>query len=71
MNDKEEPRTGFIPIRFRIAGWGMLGLGFASLAVYGFLYFWGAAPLPRTVFLFGIFATLTGFYLLFVVPRRG
>ena len=68
--DKQDTGSGFVPIRFRIAGWGMLVLGVISLAVYWLTYFFKDVPLPRTLFLFGMFALLTGFYLLYVVSRR-
>jgi hypothetical protein len=70
MRDEQGSDSGFVPIRFRIAGWGMLALGLISLAVYVAVHFFGETPLPRTLMLFGIFAILTGFYLRFVIPRR-
>lgn len=70
MSDNKKPQSGFVPIYFRIAGWGMLAIGIACLALYGFDFFTKTFSLPQTVFLFGIFMILAGFYLLFVVPRE-
>ena len=63
--------SGFVPIRFRIAGRILTGLGVAGLLILSIVALACgrsiAWPLPAA----SAIAVLVGLYLLFVVPKEG
>lgn len=62
--------SGFVPIRFVLAGRILITLGGAVLAVFLVSKLTSWFPLSSTFGLIGLFLVLIGLYLVYLVPKE-
>ena len=62
--------SGFIPIRFRIAGYLFLITGVICLLLVGLASLTGWFALPQAVLVYGLVAIPVSLYLIFVPPKE-
>lgn len=62
--------SGFVPIKFHLAGKFLLTLGFIGLILVGVSKFTGWFILPSAVLILSLIAILVSLYMIFVVPRE-
>ncbi len=63
-------RSGFVPIRFHLAGKILLVLGIIGLLAAGVDLFTGWFSFPTIIPIMCLVFTLVGLYLIFIVPRE-
>ena len=62
--------SGFVPIRFALAGRVLLTLGLAVLAAFLISKLTDWFPLDSIFGLVGLFLTIIGLYLIYIVPKE-